>query len=717
MEGPDSDHRFPTASDGVKRISGILIRVVASAVVAVTTVAAQRPGSGHGRPEVIRTEHGVPHIYADDFWQAGYGLAWVELEDYGGRVALALIDGRGERGLVFGRDSIEADFSARPMNTRARTMWPRLSPATRDMYDGFAAAVNDYIASHRSEFPTTIRTGFEGWDVLANEIPTANTRAALRLLQRSRPATVPSRSTDEGSNAWALAPSRTKSGHAILLRNPHLDWDAGYYEAHLVVPGQLDFYGDFRIGGAFAVVGGFNRDLGWATTNNAVDTDELYQIPLAKGRNDRIVLDGQAVPLTRSRVTVPFRTRSGIGRETREFWTSPYGPVIDRRHGQAFVLKAAGVGEYRGGEQFLRMMRARSFAEWESAMQLRARITSNLTYADRAGNIFYVWNGALPALPHPPGGDSTIFPVRSASEMWQHLVPWDSLPHLMNPAGGYLHNENDSPHFTSLEAPLDPARLPANVEPPSLRLRSQHALDLVRHPEDRFSLEDVVHLKHSYRMLLAERILPDLLTAAGHQIPAPPADAIQVLRNWDRSTAPNSRGGVLFETWWRLYEAKVKQPFGTVWSITSPTATPAGLADPTEAAGLIRLAADSVRHRFGRIDVSWGDAHRVRIGATDVPVGGCRGDLGCFRVLWYRDEPDGKLAAEGGDGWVLAVEFGDVPRAYSVLVYGESNRPDSPWFGDQAVRFAAGNLKTVLLDRPTIEKWAIRRYRAGRNRP
>jgi acyl-homoserine lactone acylase PvdQ len=55
---------------------------------------------------------------------------------------------------------------------------------------------------------------------------------------------------EEGSNAWAFAPSRTKSGKAILLRNPHLAWNSGYYEGHMTVPGVLDFYGDFRIGGA-----------------------------------------------------------------------------------------------------------------------------------------------------------------------------------------------------------------------------------------------------------------------------------------------------------------------------------------------------------------------------------------------------------------------------------------------------------------------------------
>ena len=60
------------------------------------------------------------------------------------------------------------------------------------------------------------------------------------------------------------------------MRNPHLVWTSGYYEAHMTVPGVVDFYGDFRIGGPFAVVSGFNRDLGWATTNNAQDIYEIY---------------------------------------------------------------------------------------------------------------------------------------------------------------------------------------------------------------------------------------------------------------------------------------------------------------------------------------------------------------------------------------------------------------------------------------------------------
>ena len=67
------------------------------------------------------------------------------------------------------------------------------------------------------------------------------------------------------------------------------------------------------------------------------------------------------------------------------------------------VARTAGDGEFRAGEQFLRMMRARSLAEWQDAMRLRALVTSNYTYADRAGNIYNLWNASLPILPHPSG--------------------------------------------------------------------------------------------------------------------------------------------------------------------------------------------------------------------------------------------------------------------------------------------------------------------------
>ncbi len=99
------------------------------------------------------------------------------------------------------------------------------------------------------------------------------------------------------------------------------------------------------------------------------------------------------------------------------------------------------------------MMRARSLAEWKEAMRIRALVTSNYTYADRAGNIFYLWNAALPLLPHAVTGDTVPTPATTMRDLWTRYVPFDKLPQLRNPRGGYLHNENDSPHYANVRAP------------------------------------------------------------------------------------------------------------------------------------------------------------------------------------------------------------------------------------------------------------------------
>ena len=133
-----------------------------------------------------------------------------------------------------------------------------------------------------------------------------------------------------------------------------------------------------------------------------------------------------------------------VGTDTRETWRTSLGPVVHRDARKVYVFRAAIDGEFRAGEQFLRMMRATSLAEWKDAMRMRARLNSSFTYADRAGNIFYLWNAALPALPHPSGGDSVATPVRRTTDAWTTYVSLDSLPQVLNPLGGYVHNENDA---------------------------------------------------------------------------------------------------------------------------------------------------------------------------------------------------------------------------------------------------------------------------------
>lgn len=675
--------------------------------------------------EIIRTEHGVPHIRATSLRAGSYGLAWVMSEDYGPRTAMTILRVSGNMSRVYGRDSIESDFSVWYDKHRAIENYHRLDELTRDVYEGFAVGLNRYIELNPEDFPPGMPR-FTGYDVAAQDVGGTSggaIRSYRRMLEQvGRVATgTGGDDTEEqtvdnvGSNAWAFAPSRTKSGRAILLRNPHLAWNSGYYEAHLTVPGIVDFYGDFRIGGPFVVIGGFNRHLGFATTNNAQDLDELYALDADSVNPGHYIMDGASLPLRREYATVSYKNGDAFSNETREQWHTAIGPVVHRANGKIYVVKTAGEGDYRAGEQFLRMMRATSLDEWKDAMRMRARMTSNFTYADRAGNIYYVWNAALPLLPHSPGEDTVAVPARTTRQLWTRYVPYDSLPQVLNPRGGYVHNENSSPHWTNLRAPLDTNNPYPNFERPSLSLRSQHGLDLVSGTK-KVSLEDVIRMKHSYRMLLADRVKPDLIAAVKATNPTGDvAAALAMIEKWDNTSEPSSRGGSLFEVWWQRYGQGFPDSlrYAKRWQASDPTRTPVGLSDKTKAAEAFAWAVTETARRYGRWDVTWGEVHRVRRGSVDVPVGGCGGALGCFRVLNFARDPDGKLSANGGDGWVLAVEFTDVPRAYSVLAYGESPDSTSRWHADQAERFAKGDLKRVAFSEKDIDAQAVVRYRPG----
>jgi len=689
-------------------------------------------GSLAERVEIRRTTYGIPHILADDLASAFFGLAYCHLEDHGERVVLGLVRNRGELARHFGRDELDSDFFNRSSHARAVETFHLLDEDTRNVFRGYAAGVNHYIRTHAEELPEWVEPSFTPHDVAALWIGRVNRKKIKRFLELQfdrESLEGESPLVDEaGSNAWAFAPSRTVSGDAILLRNPHLSWDAGYYEAHITVPGIINFYGDFRVGRPLFFNGGFNEYLGWATTNNYPDLEEVYALAVDPDHPDHYLFDGGSVPLRREWLTVDFKNGDGLARESREFFHTPLGPVIHRGGGKIFVFRSAPDGEFRMAQQFLQMMRARNLEEWKSAMRIRAQPSSNFTYADREGNIFYLWNAAIPDLPRPSGEDKSAVAASRSDEVWTQLVEFDELPQLLNPQGGYLHNENDSFHYTNLYLEFDPSDFPANFPEPRLGLRSQHALELI-HNDRKLTLEEVVDLKHSMRMLLADRIKGDLIVAVRSSNADPELrSAIQVIESWDNTVAAESRGAELFRVWFEHYlmadetrssstreqrEQAWNSAFLYPWNPNEPLTTPRGLRNPERAVEAFRKAANETHQKYGGWDVAWGEVHRLQRGSVDAPVGGCSGRLGCFRVLNFEEGETGTRVASNGDGWTLVVEFSDPPRAYSVLAYGQSSREDSPHHADQAELFARNQLKKVAFTEEEIRVQILRRYRPG----
>lgn len=672
---------------------------------------------------IRRTEYGIPHILAESEEAAAFGFAWAQCEDHFPLMYKAMVRGRSEVSLRYGatESNIEYDLQTRQLRARklAVDSYHLLPADYRSVIAGFAAGVNAYMAAHPEETepwmtPVTAHDVISAWQLAVMRFTFLRGNIIGRFAEamtKSDAALALPIAQDEsfGSNAIALSPSRTASGRAMLLNNPHQPWseEAHYYEAHVTVPGVYDFYGSTFIGGHMLTTG-FNRYLGWAHTVNHPDLEEFYEVTLDPERPGQYLFDGGSVPFETETVVVEA---AGQAPRSRESWWSPLGPVVYKTAEKAYILRSAGQGQYRTGLQWYRMAQAQNFAQFREALAMQALPMFNVIYADRDGNIMYLWNGTVPKLPHPSHRFEAV-PAARTEEVWTAVHPIEDLMQLTNPRGGYVQNCNSPPYFTNLHAPLNRDDYPHYFSDNDLNLRTQHGLSLV-HNAEIFTLEALAKAKFSTRFLLADRVKDDLLAALeSADLRADERAAAKALRDWDNAADADSVGAVLFETWWNLYR-RGDAVYAEPWSDDEPVATPRGLGSPDRAVTTFREAVGETAAQWGSWRVKWGDVHRLRRGKLDLPISGGSGDLGCFRVCDFAEGEDGKRVMSGGDGFVFVVEFGDAPKAYSVLAYSQSGRPDSPHYNDQARLFAKHAMKSVAFTEEEVAAQLLRSYRPG----
>lgn len=495
------------------------------------------------------------------------------------------------------------------------------------------------------------------------------------------------------------------------------------------VPGRIDFYGSTLVG-IPVLRAGFNDRLGFVTTNNAPDLDDVFGLKLDPGRPDHYLFDGRSMPLERRDVTIQVREGDATTRtESRAFWDTHIGPVVHRTADRVFAVRSARLEAFQYYEGFYVLSQARSLKEWMSAMRRNYVPTSNFTYADADGNIQYYWNARLPV--RPEGRDFRLdVDAATSADLWGRFHGIDDFPKLLNPPGGYVQNANNPPQFVSLRDPIDMSRYPSHFERGPLALRPQLALDMLESRE-RFSVEDVIHLKYSTRMLLAERLKRELIDAV-RASPEATDDAragADVLEGWDDRVSADSRGAVLFQRFWDQYSGAVRPPFATPWEESNPAATPAGIADRAAAVTHLATAVRWAREQYGSERVAWGEVNRFRAGTLDLPGDGATGTYGTFRVMTFAPAADGPPGTNGrrlriaghvpgrntpigfGDGWVLLVDFSNPGRAWSVLAYGQTTKQDSPHSSDQLPIFAEHRLRRAWYSEAEIKANLLREYR------
>jgi len=660
----------------------------------------RNPAAGLESTEILWDSWGVPHLYGKDAEGLFRAFGWAQMQSHGDLILRLYGQARGRAAEYFGEKYLESDRYVRTMGipARAREWYEAQNPTMRGYLDAFAAGINTYAKEHAAQINDEVEQVLpvDGVDVLAH------VQRVIHFTFVVNPQSVanlsPSRST-AGSNGWAIAPSHSTSGNAMLLANPHLPWSDLYlwYEAQLTAPG-IDAYGVALVGMPVLAIA-FNNNLGWTFTVNTHDGWDAYQLTLADGG---YLLDGSVRPFETETQTLKVKQANGSLREEQlVIKRSLHGPIVAHKEDKAVALRVVGLDQPNMMEQIWDMARATQLSEFEAALKRLQLPMFNILYSDRDGHILYLFNAQVPI--HSKGDWNywqSVVPGDTSATLWTKTHPYGDLPRVLDPPSGWLQNANEPPWTSTFPPALNPNDYPSYMAPRFMNLRSQRSVRMLME-KSKISFEEMIADKFSSRMELADRILDDLIPAARRVGGELAPQAADVLEAWDRKADANSRGAVLFALWARSMPDG--NWFATPWNENSPLTTPDGLANPEDAVKVLETAATTVKLLYGALDVPWGEVARLRYGKVDLPASGGPGLFGIFQVIDLAPSTAGRFQQFAGDTYIAAIEFSNPVRAKVLTTYGNATQPGSPHIGDQLPLYVRNELRPVWRTRKEIE--------------
>lgn len=681
---------------------------------------------------ILRDTWGVPHIYGKRDADTAFGLAYAHAEDdfatmqqslMTSRGQLALVDaylprllngltksvGIGEIFDVKGTDPAITDYLVQLLKVREKLdakYETDISAETRAVLDAYADGINLYAAQHPDKMVPGF-TAVSGKDIAAGFVFFTPLFFGLdhniaELFQEKRQRDVSLAAGGGGSNAFAVAPSRSADRATRLLINSHQPYTGplAWYEARVHSEEGWDMAGGVFPGSPF-ILHGFGPHLGWANTVNTPDLTDVYVLTTDKEHPGQYKFDGEWRNFEYSAAYIRLRLFGSltIG-VARPILYSVYGPVIERPHG-TYAIRFANIDKINQVEQYFRLNKAHNAAEWEAAMRLQAIPSQNYTYADETGRIAYYYNAVFPK--RDPAYDwQQYLPGDTSRTLWTEYLPFDASPHYVNPPSGFLFNANNDPFFATAKAD-DLKRedfsktfgIETRMTNRGLRAFEQLDADAsITRDEFRTYKFDKTYSKDSMlagvlKELLAKDFTGDELLSK----------AQAVLRSYDMTANMESRGAAL--------------AIMTALPVVVPTFQG---KPPGDAVAALRKAAQTLMTHFGRLDPEWGEVNRLRRGKLDLPAAGGPDTL---RAIESTIEPgtDGKFEANKGDTLIYFVEWDQSGKVHaeSIHQFGSATLDaNSPHYADQAPLYQRQEMKPVWLDEADVRQHLEREYRPGR---
>jgi acyl-homoserine lactone acylase PvdQ len=650
--------------------------------------------------EIIRDRWGVPHVYADSLADAAFGLAWAQAEDGLEPILRRVVQARAESAKAFGRNHVGEDLRLRLFRIPeiGRQLYRSMSPEARAMADGYAAGINHYLEKHPAEKPEWFDRVI-GLDVVAGAKWYEFLQHAGVVRQDMASVPQPQRDRDQaggGSNSWAVGPARSSDGSVMLLADPHLPWSGltQWYEFQLVV-GERWAYGAGFLG--FGGIGiGFNPDVAWSSTNNGADTADVYRLRLNPENPDEYRFDGEWLQIETETVAIEVQGGEKLKRSLRR---SRHGPIVqeDRARSVAYAVRVAGLETTNLIELAPRYFAAGSVQDIHRANRGGDHFKWHRIAADRHGDIAYFFFAATHERSEGYNWRAPVDGSTSATE-WGPRIPWNELPSAYNPPSGFLMNCNNNPYTVTTNCPIKPDDYPKHLAGRGTTLfptsRAYRATELLTaKPELDFA--DMERISMDVKAVNAPRYVDAIVRAYGQAGDPDDEDlvrAVEILKAWDGFATTDNTALPILSAFLEVVGRR-----------------PPERATPKQVLSALSRALTLMKSRWGSIEIPWGKVHLHRRGGQEWPLAGAGNESSAipFVTLYMtgaRRLEDGLSIADSGSSWMMLVRYheGGV-EAKTLLPWGNSQRPESKHYSDQAPLFAKRQYKVPLLARAEVE--------------